>query len=219
LLLHLCFGALAAERSFPTESSTPLMNWTDSGAENFRAISSASLITTGLGVWCGPRKLCHGRFAIHCGLPRPMRSIRQCWACLLDQLVDFLLTVHCHLKNVVGKIGASLRPLLRALTRKSFSHVPGRACPCPIGKASANTVLEILRRVPILNGLYSSSFFPDVTFFFARLRVFRCKLTISTAEMAASKPLFPAFQPGAVPAPVPGFHRLVRRRCAARRFS
>ena len=47
---QLCFGTLAAERSFPTESSTPLMNCTDSGAENFRAISSASLITTGRGV-------------------------------------------------------------------------------------------------------------------------------------------------------------------------
>src|SRR5215472_6497720 len=41
--------------SLPTESSTPLMNWTDSGAENLRAISKASLITTGLGVSRKPR--------------------------------------------------------------------------------------------------------------------------------------------------------------------
>jgi hypothetical protein len=46
---QLRFGITEA-RSFPTESSTPLMNWTDSGAENLRAISSASLITTGRGV-------------------------------------------------------------------------------------------------------------------------------------------------------------------------
>jgi hypothetical protein len=51
LRIHqLRFGVTAAARSFPTESSTPLMNCTDSGAENLRAISSASLITTGRGV-------------------------------------------------------------------------------------------------------------------------------------------------------------------------
>jgi len=49
-LPQLRFGIAEDESSFPTESSTPLMNWTDSGAENLRAISSASLITTGLGV-------------------------------------------------------------------------------------------------------------------------------------------------------------------------
>src|SRR5215510_8908524 len=37
----------AAVSSLPTESNTPLMNCTDSGEENLRAISSASLITTG----------------------------------------------------------------------------------------------------------------------------------------------------------------------------
>ena len=46
---QLRFGITEAS-SFPTESSTPLMNCTDSGAENLRAISSASLITTGRGV-------------------------------------------------------------------------------------------------------------------------------------------------------------------------
>lgn len=47
---QLRFGITDDASSFPTESSTPLMNWTDSGAENLRAISSASLITTGRGV-------------------------------------------------------------------------------------------------------------------------------------------------------------------------
>jgi len=44
--------ALAFSRSRPTLSSTPLMNWMDSGLENLRAISMASLITTARGV-CG----------------------------------------------------------------------------------------------------------------------------------------------------------------------
>ena len=47
---QLRFWIVEDASSFPTESSTPLMNWTDSGAENLRAISSASLITTGRGV-------------------------------------------------------------------------------------------------------------------------------------------------------------------------
>ncbi len=37
-------------KSFATLSSTPLTNCTDSGLENFLAISSASLITTARGV-------------------------------------------------------------------------------------------------------------------------------------------------------------------------
>ena len=37
--------------SFATESNTPLMNVTDSGVENLRAISSASLMITGFGVF------------------------------------------------------------------------------------------------------------------------------------------------------------------------
>jgi hypothetical protein len=46
------YSAAAAlpPRSFPTLSSTPLINCTDSGLENLRAISSASLITTARGV-------------------------------------------------------------------------------------------------------------------------------------------------------------------------
>src|SRR5438094_3995077 len=40
--------------SLPTLSSTPLMNCTDSGLENLRAISSASLIMTARGVAGNP---------------------------------------------------------------------------------------------------------------------------------------------------------------------
>src|SRR5260221_13955269 len=40
----------AAPMPLPTESSTPLMNCTDSGEENLRAISRASLMITARGV-------------------------------------------------------------------------------------------------------------------------------------------------------------------------
>jgi len=43
------YGVLVSN-SLPTLSSTPFTKCTDSGEENFRAISSASLITTAFGV-------------------------------------------------------------------------------------------------------------------------------------------------------------------------
>jgi len=48
LMIYDDFGNASSSRA--TLSSTPLMNCTDSGAENRRAISSASLMTTGRGV-------------------------------------------------------------------------------------------------------------------------------------------------------------------------
>src|SRR6516225_9042849 len=42
--------SFAFSKSRPTLSSTPLINCTDSGVENLRATSSASLITTARGV-------------------------------------------------------------------------------------------------------------------------------------------------------------------------
>src|SRR5689334_7375599 len=77
---QLGFGILEESSSFPTESRTPLMNCTDSGAENLRATSSASLITTGRGVWCGPS---NSATPVRNTLrsTAAMRSMRQCWAC------------------------------------------------------------------------------------------------------------------------------------------
>src|SRR5262249_49103913 len=72
---------LAEVSSLPTESSTPLINCTDSGEENLRAISSASLITTGRGVAGSPRNSA----TLHRSTLRSTAAIlstRQCCACL-----------------------------------------------------------------------------------------------------------------------------------------
>src|SRR5579859_3937000 len=49
-LIANCFFHFFSSRFWAALSSTPLIKCTDSGLENLRAISSASLITTGLGV-------------------------------------------------------------------------------------------------------------------------------------------------------------------------
>src|SRR6185312_4471976 len=116
----------------------------------------------------------------------------------------------CHRQNC-----ASLRLLLRAPTKTFSSHAPEPAYPCPIGKASAGTALEIYAGFPF-SGLCSSSFQRRIS----SLRVF-----VSSAAGLPSPPLRSPLQnlcsrlssPHG-PELVQGSHTSARRKCAARRF-